>query len=228
MYKLPFILQTLFWIPARLVLHFFVHFKILGKKNLKEVRRGVIFAVNHVSESDPILLPSALNPFSSFMPIFYVSLKKGYYKHLGLKSFFYGATVFKIFGAYPAEIGIKNYEISLAKHIQLLKMGKSVCIFPEGKRSLNGGLLPPKGGVVALAKFTGKPIVPVAISGHFKMTWKDLFMRRRNIMISFGKPISTEQLFAGLENVTYSDYKTIASEKIMVEVEKLLDRQYEK
>ena len=225
MYILPLILQTLFWPPTRLVLHFFAHFKVLGKENLTEIKHGAIFAANHLDELDPILLPAAIGPFSRFMPMFYVSLGKECYDHLGPRSFFYGATIFKVFGAYSAEVGVKNYERSLAKHIDLLKSGKNVCIFPESKRSHDGNLLPPKGGVVALAKVTGKPIVPVALSGHLKMTWGDLFMRRRTIVINFGKPIEVEKLFTGFENATHKDYKTIANKKVMEEISKLLDRQ---
>ncbi len=46
-----------------------------------------------------------------------------------------------------------------------LKQGSSVYIYPEGTRSETGEMSPFKSGAFALAKKTGMPILPIAISG---------------------------------------------------------------
>lgn len=222
-YRTPFILQTLVWLPTRLVLKFFLHIHIRGTDNLQGINKGVIFAVNHMSELDPIILPACLDPFSPVMPMHYVSREKAAYKHLGLRSTVYGGRFFKLWGAYPAIVGVKDYEKSLAAHIELLKMGKSVCIFPEGKKSLDAGLQKPKGGLVELAKQSGALIVPVAVSGYFDMTLKDFIHRKRTAMISFGKPITVKELFEGYENATFKEYETIVFEKVVRKIATLLD-----
>src|SRR3989344_4658097 len=72
-------LQNLIWPPTRLALYLFAHFKIYGADNLNELKGGVIFVGNHMSELDPILLPAPFPWFSRFSPIFYVSREKTFY-----------------------------------------------------------------------------------------------------------------------------------------------------
>jgi 1-acyl-sn-glycerol-3-phosphate acyltransferase len=220
----PFLLQTIIWIPTRILLAVFLHLHISGKENLKGLKPGVIFAMNHVSELDPILLPATLNPFSSVMPMHYVSREKEAYAHFGLRSTLYGGKFFWMWGAYPALVGLRDYEKSLEKHISLLNSGKSVCIYPEGRRSPDAGLQKPKGGVIALAKATGAPIVPVAVSGHFKMSPKEFFSGSRYGMISFGKPITVEELFDEHQDSQPSQYGEIARTRIVTKIANLLDQ----
>ncbi len=220
---LPFILQTIIWIPTYFLFKIFLRLRIAGKENIKGFERGVIFAMNHTSELDSILLPAAINPFSRLMPMFYVSKDDISYKHLGIRATLYGGRFFRLWGAYPVTLGLKNYERSLDAHIKLLDLGKSVCIFPEGRKSKDAGLQKPKGGVVALSKATGRPIVPVAVSGHFKITFKDFFLCRRRVMISFGEPIYIKELFEGHENAIPKQYEEIACEKVVKRIATLLD-----
>ena len=67
----PRTLQTLAWIPTRLILNAFAHFKVRGQENLRGINQA-IFAVNHASELDPIVLTAALSPLGRFAPMFYV------------------------------------------------------------------------------------------------------------------------------------------------------------
>lgn len=48
---------------------------------------------------------------------------------------------------------------------QVLRDGRPLVLFPEGKRSPDGGLLPFKLGAAMLAMRTGAPIVPVRLDG---------------------------------------------------------------
>ena len=47
----------------------------------------------------------------------------------------------------------------------VLRHGKTLCVFPEGSRSITGELLEIKKGVVILAKELGVPIMPAYIQG---------------------------------------------------------------
>ena len=74
-----------------------------------------------------------------------------------------------------------------------------------------------KGGIAFLAHATWVPIVPVAMSGHFKMRPIDFLLRRRSLAINYGKPIYPTELFSKGSNPTPDEYKTatqIVMEKI--------------
>lgn len=75
-----------------------------------------------------------------------------------------------------------------------------------------------KGGIVALSQITGLPIIPVAISGLYRIKLKDFLLRRHKAVVRFGKPIYPEELFEGYENPTEKDYKKIANEKVMTKI----------
>jgi len=200
-----------------------VRLEIRGIKNIKGLKKPVIFAVNHTSELDPILIPASLPFLSRLMPIFYTSRERNFYKKKGTKAFFYGGVWFKIWGAYSVKVGVKNYERSLKHHIRILeeKHG-SICIFPEGRKSKDGNIGDAKGGVSFLAHRTNTPIVPVAISGVFDMSKTDFLLRKRKVVVQFGEPIYTEKLF---EDRFYKprEHKEIA-QNIMGIVKEILEK----
>jgi 1-acyl-sn-glycerol-3-phosphate acyltransferase len=70
---------------------------------------------------------------------------------------------------------------SMARAAERIRRGASVLVFPEGTRSENGSLQPFKKGGFHLALKAGADIVPVAISG----TWK--IMRKGSLRINPGE-----------------------------------------
>ncbi len=190
LFIVPWILQTCIWIPTRFFLWFFGGLKVEGLENLRALPRGVIFAVNHTSELDPIVIPAALPFLCRLMPMFYTSREKEFYKNSGWRQIFYGGLFFKVWGAYPVVVGVHNYEKSLSCHLDLLRRGASLVIFPEGRRSRDGRLQEAKGGVAYLASRTAKPIVPVGIVGNFGLHPRDFFLRKARIRVIFGTPLS--------------------------------------
>ena len=141
LYKItPLILQATLWPFTRVILKLFVNFKVEGIHNIEEVRGAIIFASNHVSELDPVLVRAALPCFSRFAPLFYVSRENYLDSIEGIRKHLYGGVFFKAWGAYPVEAGKKDYAKSLKNHVNLLKDGCSVCIFPEGRMSEDGNL----------------------------------------------------------------------------------------
>ena len=219
----PLVLQNLIWIPTQIILRFFGHFKVVGRENLRGLKGAVIFAGNHTSELDPILLPASFPWFSRFFPMFYVSREKTFYDTRKLlKHIFYGGLFFELWGAYETHVGLHNYEISLNPHIKILKGGHSLSIFPEGKKSFDGIPHEGKGGVAFLSHITGAPIVPVAVSGAFKTRPRDFFSFKKHLTISFGKPIYSDELFAGKSLDDPHDYKLIVNEKIMPRIAEMM------
>jgi len=157
------------------------------------------------------------------MPIYYTSREKEFYHKKGMASFLYGGWFFRIWGAYPVKVGMRNYERSLKTHIRILEEGwGSLCIFPEGGKTKDGTMQPAKGGVAFLAHRTKTPIVPVAISGIFHMSKGDFFSRRRKAVMVFDKPMNTEELFSADGYHKPEEYKKIA-QKVMHNVQNLID-----
>lgn len=184
----PLILQKAIWHATRTILSFFCAFEVRGLDNLPE-KHGVIFAANHSSELDPILVPAALPFLSPLLPIFYVSRPREFYQTSGWRQFLYGGFLFKLWGSHAAVAGFKDYKKSLATHLEILRHGGSVFIFPEGKKTRDGNIQKEAhGGVAYLATHTGCPIIPVRIFGDFNMTLSDFLLRKRHMSVVFGSP----------------------------------------
>jgi 1-acyl-sn-glycerol-3-phosphate acyltransferase len=197
----PLILQTAIWPIVRPLFWFFLRLKIAGLENLKNLPKGVIFASNHTSELDPILIPASLPFLSRFMPMFYVSRPRGFYQNSGWRQVFYGGFFFKLWGAHSAVSGHKNYGVSLSPHIRIIQHRRTVLFFPEGRKTKNGRVMlnEAHGGAAFLAEKTGLPIVPICVSGLYNITLKDFFLRRRRVSVTFGKPIYARELFADID-----------------------------
>lgn len=224
----PFLLQTLTWPMMWVVLRVFGKIIIIGKENIRGHKNGAIFAVNHSSQFDPILIPATLNPFSALMPMFYLAREREFYEVSGLMQYIYGGIFFKIWGAYPVTVGTKgNYEFALRSHIEILERGQSVCIFPEGGKMPDAKIGEGKPGVAYLAWRTGRVVIPVSIHGHHKMGPREFFSRKHSIVVSYGKPITREELFGKDINVTipptHESLKT-ASNHIMSRIREMHER----
>ena len=216
----PLILQTLSWIPTRLILIFFIGLKVNGLENLKGLEKGVIFASNHANALDPILLPASLSFLSKFMPMFYTSRENTFYKRLWMRIFFSSGLFFKAWGSYAVGIGIHNYEESLKDHIKILNDKHSLFIFPEGSTTKDGNFKEAKGGVAFLVHKTNLPVVPVGINSTYKMSWGSFFLRKRKITLSIGNPMYLKDIFDDKKEITIDDYKSGAN-KIMDKIKEL-------
>jgi len=73
--------------------------------------------------------------------------------------------------------------------------GTSIVIFPEGTRSLDGKLKTFKKGGFFLAIKSRQPVVPVSISGSFRVLAKKSFrVHRGTIRVHFSAPVPTDTL----------------------------------
>ena len=223
------ILQTLVYIPTWFALRFFVNIKVRSRENLRGMKRGAIFAVNHSSELDPILIPATLRPLSRSMPMFYLARERSFYPRAekgGLAKYFYGGLFFKLWGAYPVTVGTGDYELALKHHLNILEHGKSICIFPEGGKTKNGEIGEGKAGVAYLLWRTGVPVIPVAIHGHYQMAPSDFLARTHNITVSYGTPITRTELFGSDTDGVSPTHETLksATHIIMSRIRDMYDR----
>jgi 1-acyl-sn-glycerol-3-phosphate acyltransferase len=153
--------------------------KIKGKKYLNK-KGPLIFAANHVSYLDPIVLGVANKRQIHFIAkkeIFEVAI-------LGI--------IVKYLGAIPVDRKRANL-ISIKKSLSILKEGKILGIFPEGTRSLNGKLLELNVGLIKIALKSNAPIIPIGISGTYDIYPPGAkipsFLKRKFVSINVGKPI---------------------------------------
>ena len=158
--------------------------KVHGKENIP-INEPVIFVSNHQSFFDiMIAFASIPNNFSfiSKESVFHVPLVGKFMKtsgHISLKR----------------EAGKKAYETML-ETTDKLNCGKSLVIFPEGTRSVDGKLGPLKRGISLIISQSGKMVIPMAIIGSGKFFPRDSFIcdpRKRDIKVKFGKPLLFEK-----------------------------------
>jgi 1-acyl-sn-glycerol-3-phosphate acyltransferase len=213
---LPYIMQI---IVAKIIIKIFFNFNIKGIENLRGLSNGVIFASNHASELDPILVTASIPISTGLLPLFYVSKDKSFYNKMGWRRIFYGGFIFKICGAYPSYSGVRDYGTSLSNHIKFLEDGYSLCIFPQGKRVKNGEVSKIKGGVAYLSYKTKKPIIPVAIFDIPRISLINIFFKRKLIQVKIGRPLYVDDLFNNITPIDNdrTEYHIVA-ERIMSEI----------
>lgn len=128
--------------------------KIYG---LGHVPQGkALIAPNHTSFLDPPIIAASMPEEIAFLA-----------RKTLFKSASFGWMIRKL-NAYPVT-GTTQDLGSIKLICQLLSEGKKVVIFPEGLRSVDGTLGPIKSGIGMLAMRAEAPIIPVYLSGCFKI-----------------------------------------------------------
>jgi 1-acyl-sn-glycerol-3-phosphate acyltransferase len=221
----PLVLQTTIWPLVRPLFWLFLRLRVEGVARLSDVdrRRGVIFVSSHGSELDSMLIPASLPFLSPLMPIFYTSRERAFYAASGWRQMFYGGFLFKLWGAHRLMSGRQDYELSLSTHIAILARGKSLLMFPDGKRveeSAIGSIA--HGGVGYLGWRTKAVIIPVRISGACRVSPFRALLRRYQITVTFGEPMRAETLIGGEERPHVDACKRAA--KDIMERVRILDQ----
>lgn len=109
----------------------------------------------------------------------------------------------------------KNTNEVFKRSADLLRQGKSIVIFPEGKRTDTGEMEEFKHGAAYLAKNIEREIIPITINGAYDIwppdkTFPALFTRKRG-SITIGKKIRPSD-FKTVEELTAKVQKEIAKE----------------
>ncbi|MFZ2522576.1 MAG: lysophospholipid acyltransferase family protein [Minisyncoccia bacterium] len=208
-YYLPVFLQKIGYIVFFVLHKIFVRIEIRGRENLLDLKKPVILAFNHTSELDVTASPLVLGFFSTLYPIYYVTNPKEKHISFGWRNYIYGGVFFNVLGGYPIHSGYKDYETSLESFVDLLDNNQTVLIFPEGKRTSDGGISPARGGLGFLVYETEATVVPVCIDTFFDMTAWKFFGRQRNVVITILKPMTASELIK-TDEPSVEDYREVS------------------
>ncbi len=158
-----------------LVYHIFYNLKFVGKENIPK-GGSHIFASNHRSYADPVLISLAVRVPFSFMA------KEELFK----QNIFFAALI-KALGAFPVTRG-KGDTSAIDTSLKCLNKGRNLVIFPEGTRSKDGRVGRGKTGVALIAAVAQMPVIPVGIIFEGKLKF------RKKVVVKFGKAISPNEL----------------------------------
>jgi long-chain acyl-CoA synthetase len=173
--------KAILWI-IRQCLKVFYKGQLIGMENF--VAPPYIVCPNHSSYLDAFIV-AALVPGDVFKDMFFQ----------GAEEIFRSAPA-RVFARLGHVIPI-DPNVSLTKAMAmsayLLRQGLSLCIFPEGGRSVDGTLQEFKKGVGILSKECGVPIIPMRIDGAYEALPRGaLRPRLSRITLSCGKPVYPE------------------------------------
>ena len=157
----------------RFLMLFVFRIRVVGKENMPK-EGGLLAAINHRSNWD-VIIAGIMSPRQlGFMG-----------KAELFKNKLFGA-LFSSLGAFPVQRG-KGDIGAIKAALTRLRDGKTVAMFPEGRRVKNNEVVTPKSGAVMLAHKAKVPIVPIKISGKFKWMSK--------ITVYIGEPVSYEEFY---------------------------------
>jgi 1-acyl-sn-glycerol-3-phosphate acyltransferase len=172
-----------------------------------DLNRTYIFMSNHVSNLDPPILIPLIPGRTSVMT------KKELFKTpiLG-KAMRMGSLV-------PVDRGNREAGIEAVRAAaEVIRQGINMTIYVEGKRSLDGKLLPFKKGPFYLAMEAGVPVVPVTIAGtHYVMPKRRFAVKPGVVTITFHDPI---------EPRNFGDREALM-EKVRLDIDSGLPREFQ-
>ncbi len=221
---LRYLVQTVVLLPLKIFFIIFVNVRAKGRINLKNIdtSSGVIFAANHKSQLDIFLLPVALPIASRFLPMYYIAFGPRHYRNIPWAKYIYGGSFFRFFGGITFKRGLHNYAKSLAEHEELLREGKSLCVFPEGKRIFSERLGKAHGGVAYLASATGATIIPVHIISGYNIKPLEFFTFGYDTKVVFGEPTTYMELYDEIQKEGTELIDEVGTHKLVAQ--KVMDR----
>lgn len=163
---------------CRLAHQMFFRGDAAGLENLPD-SGGYIVAANHASLLDPPMVGQFLPRQVAFFA------RKTLWKP-GIAAWWLDAV-----GTIPVDRDGGTSLDAIKRVLQALARGKVVIMFPEGTRSPNGELQPPKSGIGLLACKAHVPVVPARIFGSFEAFGRDGRMHLGSpVSVTYGPPLS--------------------------------------
>ena len=167
---------------------------------------GFLVAANHASHLDPFIVGSQLPRQVTFFA------RKTLWTP-GLPSWWLNAV-----GVIPVDRDGGSDVAALKRVLTALKQQKVIIMFPEGTRSPDGQLQPPKPGVGLFACKTQVPVVPARIFGSFEAFGRGGRLRPGTpVSVVFGRPLAPSYYDPGSGKERYQQ----ASERIMAAIARL-------
>ena len=185
-----------------MILKVFFGLKVKGNNNIP--RKGAfILCPNHSSYLDAFVVFAGL-PFACTLNLFF----------LGLRDYFIQPVIknmIKPMRVVPVDPAAELVNAMQASSL-IVKSERSLCIFPEGQRSVDGDIQRFKKGIGILAKELNVTLIPVYIEGSFK-AWPrgKRLPRPYPLAVIFGRPLDNGQLRErGKAAGAKDDYEAIA------------------
>lgn len=213
----PFLMKPFSKFITRKYIDKYAKIKVVNGDMLRELEEPVIFASNHLSNSDGLVLNRVLEKFNPYF-VAGIKLKESPVSRIGLEAV----------NTIPIHPNTPDID-AVKKCIKKINSGKSVLIFPEGTRSRTGQMIKGKKGVVLIAKKAEKPVIPIGITGTEKlMPINDSNMEKEGfhfaeVTVTFGKPLyipKKEDMKPG------EDYYEFCLEMVMKSISELLPEKY--
>ena len=165
------------WVLTRVIGRIWFRYRVQGSV---PDTGGVLVAANHASYLDIPLLGCGMKRRAWYLgrsDLFPVPVLSG---------------ILRALGWIPVRMGRLDRE-AFGKAINLIRAGEVVVIFPEGGRSRDGVLRPPKAGIGVIVAQTGCPVVPAYLKGTFDVLPTGArWPRWRQVTVHFGEPIRFE------------------------------------
>jgi 1-acyl-sn-glycerol-3-phosphate acyltransferase len=206
-------------LPQRIILtvlktlcRIFLSWEARGGKNVPPTGPLIVVA-NHVHLLDPILLALSFSRWISFMA------KEELFRNPFLRPILRWAQVFVV--RRQGTTAEKRQAIEQAQ--DMLNGGLVLGMFPEGKRSREGRLLPGKTGSAVIASQTGVLLLPVGIIGTDKIRGISWLWRHPHIIVNIGQPFRLPS-FDGRLSKAQLDLLTT---QVMSEIAALLPPEYQ-
>ncbi|HEX9636444.1 MAG TPA: AMP-binding protein [Acidobacteriota bacterium] len=184
------------WTIVFPLLRLWVRVSAQGLERLQSVQPPVLFAANHTSMFDAVVVARALPPsFRARLAIAmmgeYALRERGFWRlrrrlHVFLTALFMNAYPFPQTGAFRRALEYTG---------ELIDGGFCPLVFPEGGRTVDGRLQPFREGIGLIAAQMQPTIVPVYVAGLLEVLPKHArWPRRGRAQVTFGAPIPADEL----------------------------------
>lgn len=172
----------------------------------------VILASNHLSFLDPPLVGSGVPRAINYLA------RKTLFRFPGV------GALLRSWNAVPVDRD-GGSAAGLKEILDRLKRGGAIIMFPEGTRSLTGGLQPARSGIGLAVIKSAAPVVPVRVFGTFEAYGKGVKIPRPyRVQVKYGEPMDFASLRAEAKSCSKDRLKEIyqeAADELMASIAKL-------
>ena len=184
------------WWFFRLLFRFYFRWRVYSPEHVP-LQGPAILASNHQSFLDPLLVGAALP-----RPVHFLA-RENLFRFPVLGWILHQWQVVPVNREGGGAKGLKAI-------LDRLLAGGAILVFPEGTRTRDGRLQPPRSGVGLAVIKSNAPVVPVRVFGTFEAYSRhQRWPRPRRVIVKYGPPMGFEQLRAEAQTCSKERLKEI-------------------